>query len=309
MPDSTPPAPTLVLLAAGLGSRFGGDKQLARVGPAGETLMDYTVFDAARAGFGTVVFVVREAMEPAFGHEARARYGDRLRVAVAVQRLDDVPAGTAVPVGRTKPWGTGQAVLAAAPHVSGPFAVANADDFYGREGIAAAAAFLREPPRGAPVFAVVGYPLRDTLSASGTVNRAVCDVDAEGWLVGLDEVREIRDDGSGRITGRGSGSSVATALPADAPVSMNLWAFTPAAFPLLRDAFVRYLAAPGAVSREFLLPDAVAEWVAAGAARVRVLPARGRWFGLTHPADRAPVEHALRERVASGEYPAPLWGE
>lgn len=306
MTRKPPPAPTLVLLAAGLGTRFGGDKQLARVGPAGETLMDYTVFDAARAGFGAVVFVVREAMEPAFGREAHARYGARLRVACAVQRLEDVPPGAMVPAGRTAPWGTGQAVLAAEAHLRGPFAVANADDFYGAAALEAAATFLRAPHSGAPpTFAVVAYPVRDTLSPAGTVNRAVCETTGDGWLAALDEVRAIRETEDGRITGRGSRGEVV--LAATAPVSMNLWAFTPAVFPLLHEAFARHLAGPEHATAEFLLPDAVSAWISVGAARVRVLPAAGRWFGLTHADDRAGVEAALRERVARGEYPVPLW--
>lgn len=224
------PALTLVVLAAGMGSRYGGMKQLEPVGPGGATLMDYSVHDAILAGFHRVVFVIRPNMEEAFGAFAAARFGRRIEVATAHQRLEAVPPGVVIPPGRAKPWGTSHAVLAAEAVTRGPFAVVNADDFYGRAAIAAAAAFLREPgDQRTPTFALVAYPLAGTLSPTGGVNRGICRVDAAGWLQAIEEVKDIRP-------------APAPPYPRSTVVSMNLWCFTPAVFPLIRDGFATFLA-------------------------------------------------------------------
>ena len=255
------PSPTLVILAAGLGKRYaGGIKQLAPVGPRGETLLEYTAFDAARAGFGRAVLVVRPGIEP-----PRLR---GLEVAVALQ---------------AEPLGTAHAVMAAEREVHGPFAVANADDLYGREAVATMARFLGD---GGDAWAVAGYRLADTLSPEGGVSRAICRTDAEGWLTGIEERRNVTSGG-------------------DELVSMNLWAFTPALFGILRAGFAAHRAQPNA--GEYILPDAVAKVVAARQARVRVLPARSQWIGITHAADRPRVAERVAQLVASGVYPSPLW--
>jgi len=298
-------APTLVLLAAGMGSRYGGVKQLETVGPGGATLMDYSIYDALRAGFGKVVFIIRPDLEAGFQERIVPRYAGKLAVVTAHQRLSDVPAGIAVPEERQKPWGTGQAVLAAEPVVDTPFVVANADDFYGAPAFAAAAEFLRIPPApGAATFALVGYRLRDTLSEHGAVNRGACRVGHDGWLEGIEEIHEIAPTAAGALVGRGSRGHVT--LLRDALVSMNLWAFTPAVFPILRAGFVRFLPHADAKS-EFLLPAAVQDALDRGAARVRVLDAGSPWFGMTYPADRPRVEQALAALVRSGVYPEKLW--
>jgi MobA-like NTP transferase protein len=294
-----------VLLAAGMGSRYGGVKQLEEVGPGGATLMDYSIYDALRAGFRKVVFVIRPDLEEAFRATIVPRYAGRIEVATAHQRLEDLPGGVAVPADRQKPWGTGQAVLAAEGAVPGPFVVVNADDFYGAPAFAASAEFLRHaPPEGPATFALVGYRLRDTLSEHGAVNRGACRVDAEGWLEKVEEVYEIAPTAAGQLVGRGAAGHVT--LSADALVSMNLWAFRTSIFPILRAGFVRFLAGADA-KKEFLLPAAVQESLERKAAQVRVLDAGSPWFGMTYPADRPRVEQAIATLVREGVYPARLW--
>ena len=298
---------TLVVLAAGMGSRYGGLKQLDTVGPGGATLMDYSVFDARRAGFTDVVFVIRPDMEDVFGPFASGRYGNQLGVRIALQRLMDPGLGAKIPPGRAKPWGTAHAVLSAREQVTGSFAVVNADDFYGASAFRAVAAFLRDPAHAlavAPAFwAVVGYPLRETLSASGGVNRAVCHA-IDGWLTATEEVFDIARDGNGMLLGRTPKGPVT--LSGDTPVSMNMWAFTPPVFDILAAGFARFLEHPGAATGEFILPGVVEQAVKDGAARVRLLEAGARWFGMTHAADRPAVSRALEALVAAGDYPERL---
>jgi hypothetical protein len=274
---------TLVVLAAGLGSRYGGLKQLEAVGPSGETLMDYAFFDAARAGFAAAVVVLRPGME----REFRAP----LDVRVARQEL---------PAGRSKPLGTTHAVLAAREEVRGSFCVVNADDFYGRSAYEAVAGSLR----GTPDWVLAGYRLADTLSAAGGVNRAVCRVDAEGCLTGLEEVTAIVRRQS-QIVGRAGGCQAW--LDQDDLVSMNMWGFTHGGFEVLGARFGEFLARGPGPAEESLLPTAVGEAIQAGAARVRVVPARSRWIGMTHQDDRPRVMAELRRLVEAGEYPSPLW--
>ncbi len=252
--------PTLLVLAAGLGSRYGGLKQLEAVGPAGATLLDYAVYDAARAGFGAVVFVVRPEMDPAFSDQVLPRFVGRVAVRTVHQRFDaPLPAGFVIPPGRTKPWGTAHAVLAAADAIRSPFAVANADDFYGRGAYAAIGDFLRAPqPARPPAYAVVGFPLAATVSDAGTVNRAVCHVTPQGWLESVSEVLHIAADGRGGYAGTEEGRPLR--FTGAEPVSMNLWGFTPGVFPQLREGFEAFLAAApeGATQdparREYLIP-------------------------------------------------------
>ncbi len=303
-PSSRVP-PTLVLLAAGMGSRYGGVKQLEPVGPGGATLMDYSIYDALRAGFRKVVFVIRPDLDGAFRSTILPRYAGKLEVATAHQRIDELPDGITIPGDRHRPWGTGQAVLAAEGAVEGPFVVANADDFYGAPAFAAAAEFLRTPPpEGAATFALVGYRLQDTLSEHGTVNRGVCRVGVDGWLEGVEEINDIAVTSAGQLVGRGAKGHV-TLVPG-ALVSMNLWAFLPSIFPILRAGFVRFLDG-GAAKGEFLLPAAVQEALDRKVAHVRVLDAGSPWFGMTYPADRARVEQAIAALVRTGVYPAQLW--
>ena len=309
--------PTLVILAAGIGSRYGGLKQLAPVGPGGATLMDYSLYDARRAGFGKAVFVIRPEMERAFRETIGRRYEEHLPVAYAFQRLDGLPAGFAVPPGRSKPWGTGHAVLSAREQVHEPFAVINADDFYGPRSFAALSAFLCGPqPRSAaadpgtaeavPTYAMVGFTLRETLSAVGAVNRGCCRCTPDGWLEQITETMGLEPHGrDARYTDERGQVRV---LSGDTPVSMNTWGFQPVVFEQLQALFEAFLRESGTSQKaEFHLPTAVQELVRAGRARVRVLPTPDRWMGVTHPEDRPRVERMIRELVAQGCYPRKLW--
>jgi hypothetical protein len=297
---------SLVVLAAGVGSRYGGPKQIDRVGPGGATLLDYAAFDARRAGFDRVVLVVREGMEA----DVRDAVGDRIErhvpVVYAVQG-NALPSGLAPPSGRTKPWGTGHATLAAAPLVDGPFAVINADDFYGAGSYRVLAGHLRRPQEGpVPEFSIVGFPLAATLSPDGPVSRGVCAVDEKGFLVSIREVLKVERDGENARELDESG--VWRPIPAATPVSLNFWGFTPALVPALQDGFRRFLEQnPGSVKAEYFLLYAVQDLVDAGAARVRVLGGGGPWGGLTHPGDRPRLVDLLKSLTARGEYPRDLW--
>ncbi len=288
-----------MILAAGVGSRYGGPKQIEPLGPAGATLLDYSVFDARRAGFEAVVVVTRPELAAAF---------ERIGATVVIQRLDDLPRGLALPPARTKPWGTGHAVLAAASAVSGPFAVVNADDFYGRDAFTRAAQFLAAGHAGESpaTFAIIAYQLRDTLSAAGGVNRAVCHADGDGWLESVEEVVDIRRLGDGAYAGTDPHGRPVR-LAADTLVSMNLWAFTPAVFTVLRRGFAEFLHQDTAGRSEFLISHGIGDGVRRGEARVRLLSTQGSWLGVTYPDDRPRVETALRQLVDAGEYPERLW--
>jgi hypothetical protein len=300
--------PTLVILAAGIGSRYGGLKQLESVGPSGETIMDYSIYDALRAGFGKAVFVIRPDMEVAFRETIGRRYEQRLAVAYAFQRLDALPPGFSVPTGRAKPWGTGHAVLSAAQEVHEPFAVVNADDFYGANSFAALARFLQQEDRvdKLPIYAVVGFTLRDTLSDVGAVNRGCCRCTSDGYLESIVEVVGIERHGTdGRYADQ---SGHALVISGDEPVSMNTWGFYPVVFDQLRERFERFLNAhAGSPNAEFHLPTGVQELLRAGCARVKLLPTADRWFGVTHPQDRPRVVRMIGELVEGGEYPGRLW--
>ncbi|MBL9202851.1 MAG: NTP transferase domain-containing protein [Opitutaceae bacterium] len=307
-------SPTLVVLAAGMGSRYGGLKQIDPVGPGGETVLDYAVFDAARAGFGRVVFVIRRDFEALFREKIGARYAGRIAVDYVFQALDALPADFAAPAGREKPWGTGHAVWCARDAVRENFAVINADDFYGADSFAQLARFLGAARGGD--FAMVGFRLANTLSEHGLVSRGVCAA-AAGELRSIVEHTGIApaEVGAGR---KFSGDEI---------VSMNCWGFTPALFAGLDGQFREYLEtyvgrvpSPGSEARgegtpptanplkaEFYLPAAVSTMIGRGVARVRVLPTESAWFGVTYREDKPRVEAAIRELVRAGRYPARLW--
>lgn len=297
---------TLVVLAAGIGSRYGGLKQLDRVGPGGATLPEYAAFDAHRAGFERVVLVVKPGMEDALDKALGARLRRRLPVSYAAQ-ADALPPPFTPPAGRKKPWGTAHATLAAGASLDGPFAVVNADDFYGAGSYRVMAGFLRAPQEdGVPVYAMVGFPLRETLSPDGPVSRAVCEVDADGFLRSVREVLKI--ERSGRDARELDELRGSRPLGGSAPVSMNFWGFTPGFLPALAEGFRRFLERNAAsTTAEYYIPSAVQELLDAGAARVRVLAGGGPWAGLTYPGDRARLVRTIEGLVAAGEYPADLW--
>jgi MobA-like NTP transferase protein len=298
---------TLVVMAAGLGTRFGGPKQLAPVGPSGETLLDYAIYDATRAGFTRAVLVIREELgDRARAHVARV-IGGAVPVHYVEQRLDDLPGGRRVPEGRVKPWGTAHAVLAARGAVEGPFAACNADDFYGPGAYRLVAEHLTgEAARGAPpVHALVGYRLDATLSPHGGVARAVAWCGPDGLLARLVEVRDVRrlDGGLRGVTAAGEQREFTGGEHA----SMNLWGFTPDVLAVLEEQFAAFLAAAHrAPDAEFLLSTALDDQVTAGRARLRVLTAQDRWLGMSFAADVPAVRAALAALVRAGTYPVDL---
>lgn len=300
---------TLVILAAGIGRRYGGLKQLEPVGPGGEALFEYSIFDARRAAFDRMVLVIRREIEHEFRRFLQARLTEDIHVSFVYQELSDVPDGVVLPSHRTKPWGTGQAVLAAAAEIQGPFAVVNADDFYGSDSFATLGRFLNtdhgETP---PTFALAGFRVGPTLSETGPVSRGLCRIDGDGWLEAIVEVLELEKHGTdGRFT---DASGVNRVVPGDELVSMNMWGFTPAVLSELRSQFRHFLADPdnsADESSEFLLPDAAQGMIRDGRARVRVLRHDGRWCGITFPEDRERVRGFLASLVSRGEYPRSLW--
>ena len=303
--------PVLVVMAAGMGSRYGGLKQIDPVGPNGELIIDYSIFDARRAGFETVVFVIKPELEGAF----RAAIGDRLsrymKVEYAFQELKDLPAGYTVPEGREKPWGTCHAVLAARKLVDGPFAVINADDYYGPEAFQAIYDYLSANPDegGMYQYAMVGYRLGNTVTENGTVARGVCEEDENGFLRQITERTRIAKDGdNARYTE--DGGATWTALAGDTVVSMNLWGFTRSFMDEAKvefPAFLRRTLVEDPLKGEYFLPAVVADLIGGGKARVKVLRSGDRWYGVTYPQDKPVVVDALARMTRDGRYPAPLW--
>ncbi len=298
--------PTLLILAAGVGSRFGGLKQLDPVGPGGAALMDYTMYDALKARFDRVVLVIRRETEAEISDHLARGAAQHLEVHYAFQELDALPPGVDPAKDRVKPWGTGHAVLVASPLLDGPFVVANADDFYGRRALAALASYLGETEGSDPPhWAMVGYQLADTLPASGAVSRALCVQDGGGRLVKLQEIPAIeRAGGVARWT---DADGIAHVQPLQSLVSMNLWGFTTDLTAGLESGFRAFLDAGPGREDEFYLPVAVGEAVREKRAKVQVLDEGGPWCGMTSPADRATTASVLRELVDQGEYPEHLW--
>jgi dTDP-glucose pyrophosphorylase len=298
---------SLVILAAGIGSRYGGLKQIDPVGPAGEIVVDYSIFDARRAGFDKVVFVIRRDIEKDFREAIGRRIESQIAVDYAFQRLDDLPAGFRLPADRVKPWGTGHAILAARDAVDGNFAAINADDFYGRASYAAIGDFLRATPVTTPAFAMAAFTLRNTLSENGTVARGVCEVAPSGLLTRVTERTKIEPRGDGGRMVLDDGSELV--FTGEELVSMNSWGFTPTLFPFLQEQFAGFLKANATAPKaEFYIPTVVDTLIQAGKATARVLHTPDKWFGVTYPADKPVVVAAIRELIAAGTYPSPLWG-
>lgn len=294
-------SPTLLVLAAGMGSRYGGLKQIDPVGPSGETMLDYAVFDALRAGFGRVAFVIRPDFAEKFRDQIGKKYAGHTAVDYVFQTLDALPAGFVPPTAREKPWGTGHAVWCARTALTGNFAVINADDFYGADSFSQLAKFLADA-KGRE-FAMVAFRLANTLSEFGTVSRGMCATDAHGRLRSIDEQTGIAPSevGPGRSY---SGNEV---------VSMNCWGFTPDFFEGLDRQFRTFLEAVAVTPEssrqkaEFYLPTAVSTMIANGEATVRVLPTDSTWFGVTYREDKSRVQAALAALVREGKYPAKLF--
>ena len=290
-----------------MGSRYGGLKQLDPVGPAGEVLLDYAVYDAKQAGFERVVFLIRKSLEADFRKAIGKRYEGKLEVEYAFQEIEDVPTGFSVPVGRKKPWGTGQAILAAGKVIGGGFVAINADDFYGRQAYHLLQGHLTSPAeQGQGSFAMAGFRLDQTLSDHGTVTRGVCQRDADGFLVGVEEFFDLKKEG-GKVVGKSHGE-LAGKFTGEDPVSMNCWGFNASIFPLLQEGFEKFLREAGNSDQsEYLIPNAVGGWIREKRARVRVLPTSDKWAGMTYPEDKKLVANYLAGLVANGTYPQPLF--
>lgn len=285
-----------------MGSRYGGLKQIEAVGPGGETIMDYSVYDALRAGFGKLVFVIRRDIEQPFRQIVGARFETRVPVEYVFQELNRLPAGFSVPPGRAKPWGTAHAILMAEEAVHEPFAAINADDFYGAESYRLLAEHFRS---GGADYAMAGFVLRNTLSDFGGVARGVCQVDENQFLQSVTELTGIERDGAGAkntVEGR------TARLTGDESVSMNFWGFHPALFGQLKERFAQFLKTKGGdLKAECYIPSVVNDLVAAGRARVKVLRSSGSWFGVTYREDRPQVVESIRRLIAQGKYPEKLW--
>ena len=297
--------PTLFILAAGMGSRYGGLKQLDGLGPNGETIMDYSVYDAVQAGFGKIVFVIRKDFEADFREKVLAKYADKVPCEVCFQAIDKVPEGCTYNPERTKPWGTNHAVLMGKDLIHEPFAVINADDFYGRESFQVLADYLRSIEGTKGQYAMVGYRVLNTLSENGSVSRGVCSTDANGCLTDVIERTKIARK-NGQIVYTEDG--IDTVLEPNTPVSMNFWGFTPEYFDYSEAAFRAFLKEKGQeLKSESYIPSLVNDLIAKGIASCKVLDTTSKWFGVTYAEDRPKVVAKFAELVKQGIYPSPLF--
>ena len=300
---------SLVIMAAGIGSRFGGGiKQLEPVGPCGEIIMDYSIHDALEAGFDRVVFIIRRDLEKDFREIIGERIEKICPVAYAFQEKEDLPAGFTCPADRKKPWGTGQAVLSCRGIVNEPFLVINADDYYGKEGFRIAHDFLVQNAGKKNCFCMPGFILKNTLSENGGVSRGVCRVNAAGELTAVVETHGLVRDGAGAAVEK---DGVRTPIDPDSIVSMNMWALTPEFLDELATGFPEFLASlpEGDVKSEYLLPGVIDRMIRTGKASVRVIPTSDHWFGVTYREDKAAVVEAFRELYAAGVYKTELYAK
>lgn len=299
--------PTLFVLAAGMGSRYGGLKQLDGLGPNGETIMDYSIFDAIRGGFGKIVFVIRKDFEEDFRKKIISKYENHIPVEVVFQSIDKLPEGFTCPAERVKPWGTNHAVLMGKEVIREPFAVINADDFYGRDSFSVIGKFLSELPEGAKnTYCMVGFRVGNTLSESGTVARGICSTDENRHLTTVVERTEIM-----RINGVVSykdENGEWVGIEDNTPVSMNMWGFTPDYFNYSEEYFIDFLKENiDKPKAEYYIPLMVNKLINDGTATVEVLDTTSRWFGVTYAADRQGVVDKLQALADSGEYPSKLF--
>ncbi|MGB0414818.1 MAG: nucleotidyltransferase family protein [Coraliomargarita sp.] len=298
--------PTLLILAAGMGSRYGGLKQLDPMGPQGETVLDYSVYDAIQAGFGKVVFVIRRDFSEAFKDAVGNKFEDRIEVAYAYQDLHDLPAGFSLPEGREKPWGTTHAVRAARDEIDTPFAVINADDFYGRDAFVQLVRYFSEQSDEPELrTCMVAYPLKNTLSEHGTVNRGVCAVSASK-LQRVEEILEIAAQASGTVTGKNEAGDTVE-VDSNALVSMNFWGFTPAIFASIESQFIDFLRERGSeLKSESYIPSIVDSLIQSGQTSCAVLETSANWFGVTYPDDKPFVQKSIGKLIDNREYPKGL---
>lgn len=297
-------APTLLILAAGMGSRYGGFKQIEPLGPGGEIILDYSIFDAIRAGFGRIVIVTVPELEQPMRDHLRRTLGEELELVFVFQRLSDLPPGFVLPPDRTKPWGTAHAIRAARHELKGSFAMINADDFYGATSYQILHDSLVQAP--AAHYCLVGFELAKTLSAHGTVSRGICRVDPNGDLLDVQEHTKIERDGGGAAWSI-DGSGTRTQLPGDAVTSMNMFGFDLSLVPALENGFIEFLQTQGTnLKAEFYIPTLVDALIKSGTARCKVLHSAEQWFGVTYQEDRAEAASQIRALVAQGVYPGSL---
>ena len=299
---------TLLVLAAGMGSRYGGLKQVDPMGPNGETVLDYSVYDAIRAGFTRVIFIIREDFAEAFRNGIGSRFVNKIEVDYVFQKLDDLPTGFKVPEGREKPWGTVHAIRAARNKIDGPFTVINADDFYGSDAYQCIASHFKETSRShSPVshYAMVGYQITKTLSNHGAVNRGIC-LEQNGFLQDVEEVTEITRNNDGNIYGKGFHQE-RRQVPENAIASMNFWGFSSDLFDHLEAHFTAFLTKHGhEMKSECYIPTLVDDLIKSGKANCKILETTSSWFGVTYPADKPHVVENIQQLIESGEYPSPL---
>lgn len=295
--------PSLVILAAGMGSRYGGNKQFSAFGPHNHLIIDYTIYDAIKAGFGKIIFVIRKEIEPAFNESVFNKWKDRIDLRIVFQELDSLPAQYEVIEGRTKPWGTAHAVWMAEDEIDEPFAIANADDFYGREAIQKTCDRLKTFTADSNQALIVGYELGNTLSPNGSVSRGLCKVSEAGYLTGIEELKSI-EKRNGKIISQTDG--VERELQSQDLISMNLMGFTPPVFNAIREGFDQFYKnlAPGSTA-EFYLANVLTILINEGV-NVSVLPTESQWFGVTYSEDKAWVNQRLAELHGSGVYPDEL---
>lgn len=305
------PKPTLVVLAAGIGSRYGGLKQIEPLGPNGEIIIDYSIYDALNAGFGKVVFVIKQDIEEALRERVGKTIEKRCETAYVFQRIGDVPEGFEAPPDRQKPWGTAHATLSCRNVVHSPFAVINADDFYGRSSYQTLCDYLKnaQDRGGVYDYSMVGYVLENTLTEHGHVARGVCTVDQDGFLVEIHE--RTRIEKFGEISKYTEGGEHWVEIPKGSIVSMNMWGFTPSLFSELEARFPRFLQknSDNIQKAEYFLPDVVDDLLKETRATVKVLSTNERWYGVTYQQDKPRVKQAIRDLIRRGVYPEDLWSD
>ena len=303
--------PTLLVLAAGMGSRYGALKQMDGVGPNNEAIIDYSIYDAIRAGFGKVVFVIRHSFADAFTAVFNAeRFGGKIEVEIVYQELDYLPEGFTVPEGREKPWGTNHALLMGKSVINEPFAVINADDFYGADAYRVIGEYLSGLFDEKGHYCMVGYEVNKTLSENGTVSRGVCSIDDEGFLSSIVERTKIERNAEGQIVFHDLGED--ETLEENTPVSMNLFGFTPDYFDHSEAYFREFLADPATqanLKTEFFIPLMVNNLIGNGTAKLKVLSTSANWFGVTYQADKPQLMAKIEELIEAGVYPRNLWGK
>lgn len=298
--------PTLFILAAGMGSRYGGLKQIDGVGPSGETIMDYSIFDALKAGFGKIVFVIRHDFEQEFRDKIVSKYAGHVPVEIVFQDMNNIPDGFTINPERTKPWGTNHAVMMGADVIKEPFAVINADDFYGAESFQALADFLKTMEGKTNNYCMIGFKIGNTLSDNGGVSRGFCEVDAEGYLTGVTECHNIRRVDGNLLQTLADGSDAP--FPSDANVSMNMWGFTPDYFDYSKKAFIEFLKLNhDQLKAEFYIPTVVNDLIQRKKISLKVIPTTSKWFGVTYAADRPATVAEFARLTNAGVYPQKLF--